>query len=491
VERPGGRKLPAWWPWLVLVGAVGIALALGFYRLGVRPFWYDEAFSHNVARLGGSRLLTTIFRGDPSMGLYYLLLHGWLALGDGEAAIRSFSVLAGAATVPFVFLLGRKLFDTPTALIASILLPLNGFFVEQSQEARGYTLVMLLATISTLLFVRAIEKQEARWWFSYGAVAGLSVFAHAFALWVIVAQALCSLFLGDPSARAKTIRRFGAILALGLVVAIPIIRVVFGSERYGFIGLPRSDDVAAQIAVLLGHHSWFLLLALFLVCLAAARFFRAIYDKEPDVQRNYGIVLLWFFVPLIGSLLGSFIKPMFAPRFLTPCLPAFVLLVAAGISQVKHKGAVGMLVALLATTSFMGALRWFEDPAARKNLPWREASSYVMSRGRDGDAVVFDGAASATPFTYYRLTADDPPTFTYPYLPPTSNDGQAEARIDDGLEAFRTMSPQPKRVWLIVSSGGFKDAILGVLDASYRLEDDHNFDLLDVRLYELGVAPSE
>ena len=59
------------------------------------------------------------------MALYYVLLHGWLGLGEGEAAVRLLSVLCAAATIPVVYLLALQLFDGATAALAALLTALN------------------------------------------------------------------------------------------------------------------------------------------------------------------------------------------------------------------------------------------------------------------------------------------------------------------------------------------------------------------------------
>src|ERR1700738_1938271 len=57
-------------------------LALGFnlYRLGTPSIWFDEAFSVELARQPLPLLWHIIFGLEPNMELYYLLLHGWLAV---------------------------------------------------------------------------------------------------------------------------------------------------------------------------------------------------------------------------------------------------------------------------------------------------------------------------------------------------------------------------------------------------------------------------
>ena len=64
------------------------------------------------------------------MGLYYVLLHGWIALGDSEFTVRALSAIFAVATIPVVYGLTRRIFRGRAALTAALLLALNSFFIS-------------------------------------------------------------------------------------------------------------------------------------------------------------------------------------------------------------------------------------------------------------------------------------------------------------------------------------------------------------------------
>ena len=88
-------------------------------------------------------------------GAYYLLLRGWLHLGDSVAWIRGLSVIFAVAAIPAIFLLGRKMLGTSFGLISALLLSVNAFQVRYAQEARSYSLLVLLLIVSSYFFVSA------------------------------------------------------------------------------------------------------------------------------------------------------------------------------------------------------------------------------------------------------------------------------------------------------------------------------------------------
>src|ERR1700722_18761821 len=69
------------------------AAVLRFSYLGRKPFWFDECFSVEAARLSWHKLLPLLWRREANMSLYYLMLRGWLHFGSSPFFVRSFSVM--------------------------------------------------------------------------------------------------------------------------------------------------------------------------------------------------------------------------------------------------------------------------------------------------------------------------------------------------------------------------------------------------------------
>ena len=162
---PSNRRLPALHFTLLVI--LLLAASLRFYRLDAQSFWNDEG---NSARLS-ERTIDLIVEGTASdihPPGYYLLLHYWRAIfGHSEFALRALSDVAGLALVLFTYLLGRRIFDRATGLMAAFLGAVSPFAIYYSQEARMYALLGALAAASTYILVRVLERardkmQEAR-----------------------------------------------------------------------------------------------------------------------------------------------------------------------------------------------------------------------------------------------------------------------------------------------------------------------------------------
>src|SRR5439155_14448315 len=197
-EAPGLRpqqRTSSLHEWAIVVLITAAAAVLRFYALSAKSFWFDEGVSVAIARLGWYDFAHILWRREANMSLYYMLLRPWLHLGSSEAFIRSLSVLFALATIPAVYLLGRKLFDSRVGLIAALLLAVNAYHVRYSQEARSYALMTFLCVLSSLYFVKSLEEPSRRNRALYLVSSVLAVYAQFFAELLILAQWLSLRFL--------------------------------------------------------------------------------------------------------------------------------------------------------------------------------------------------------------------------------------------------------------------------------------------------------
>lgn len=148
-------------PWLVIV----ITLVGGFLRvllLSTKGLWLDETFSIWMASHGVVELLHWLVKIDQHPPLYYLLLHYWIALnGDTPYAVRLLSVLFGAATIPLIYLIGKRLSGVVMGLVAAVLLALSLFNIYFAQETRMYTLLTFNAAVAMYALVRLLTDPRA------------------------------------------------------------------------------------------------------------------------------------------------------------------------------------------------------------------------------------------------------------------------------------------------------------------------------------------
>ena len=124
-------------------------LFLRGYKVSRDPLWFDELYGYQLAQLGPVAIVRNT-RFVPHPPLFYLIQ--WAAAGFGQSQTewgwRWLSVTSGAATVPLVFLVIRRLTNFWPALLSSILFVLAPAHLYFSQESRPYALITLISVTS-------------------------------------------------------------------------------------------------------------------------------------------------------------------------------------------------------------------------------------------------------------------------------------------------------------------------------------------------------
>src|SRR5215469_7572880 len=149
-----------WAHWLTLLLLLLAGVVLRFRSVGAKPFWFDEGFSVEVARIDWRNFLHLMWWREANMSLYYVLLRAWLHFGESPFFIRSFSVIVSVATLPAIYWVAKLLYDRRVALIAAALFAFSAYSVRYAQEARSYALFTLLATLSSGFLISWLRQAQ-------------------------------------------------------------------------------------------------------------------------------------------------------------------------------------------------------------------------------------------------------------------------------------------------------------------------------------------
>jgi uncharacterized membrane protein len=103
--------------------------------------------------------------------LYYVIVRFWVQwFGNSVAVTRSLSALISLLTFPCVYWLCLELFGSPmTGWMAIALMAVSPFHVVYAQEAREYSLWIVMILLSSAAFLRAIRLQTRLSWGIYAA----------------------------------------------------------------------------------------------------------------------------------------------------------------------------------------------------------------------------------------------------------------------------------------------------------------------------------
>jgi mannosyltransferase len=222
------------WGWLAAL--VVLAVLLRIVALN-QQLWFDEIVTlldsaHNPL----SRIVTTYNSQNQHM-LYSILAHYSMRwFGEQPWALRLPAVLFGVASVPALYFFGRLVTTNREALLASALMTINYQHIWFSQNARGYTGMVLWALLASIFFVRGAREGQTRDWVCYGLVGSLGIYTHLMMAFVVVGHGILYVWL--LASRARSLGRassnfflplYGFALsgALSLLLYGPVISRIF------------------------------------------------------------------------------------------------------------------------------------------------------------------------------------------------------------------------------------------------------------------------
>lgn len=188
---------------MVLILILGAFLRL--YHLDSKSLWYDEIVTavisdkdNDLATVLGYALrrIPNVELGQISLEaparppLYFLLAHLFLQLGSSDFLIRFPAALLGILGIAAIYLVGTILFGKREGVLSAFLLSISTFHIRYSQETRYYSLFALLSLISLYFFYRGVRSDNWRWWGGFAASTLLNLYAHHFAIFILLAQGI-------------------------------------------------------------------------------------------------------------------------------------------------------------------------------------------------------------------------------------------------------------------------------------------------------------
>ena len=366
------NKNKRWWntiPFPVIVGGLLllitiIAALLRFYEIDKLSFWQDELFETGFIKVNLKDLVPIILQKDINMLSYDIIVNFWAKLvpSISEGSLRSLSALFSIASIPVVFLLGKSLSidkkkATAVGLVAAFLVTINAYNIQYAQEFRAYSLVFLLTALSTFLFIKAVEKNSPIWWIGYSVISAIAIYSHLFAAFILIAQATSLLFLLRKNIHKVPFKGIIASFATIFILTIPLIFAAHsqGSAQIAWIQTPTPEAIEAFLTEITGNQGG-LLVALYIYTAIAGVIIEAIrVNKQGEVFSKWKLVLIAcsLILPVVLTLLISFIKPIFVDRYLLFIMPYLAIFAAYGIvsfvdlDKWKSRNFIGVVLLLI------------------------------------------------------------------------------------------------------------------------------------------------
>ena len=118
-----------------------------------------------------------------------------MILGETILAVRLTSAIAGTLSVLFVYLLSRQLFNPSIALMAAAFLATLPYNVHFSRIGVNNVIDGLMSSLLFWLIAKALQKNNARYYYSAGIVGGLCIYTYAGTRLALIIGILIILFV--------------------------------------------------------------------------------------------------------------------------------------------------------------------------------------------------------------------------------------------------------------------------------------------------------
>ncbi len=397
----------------MLVGALSVVGVLLRLRIAHQTLFADELSTYWIVTgrsLGG--VWSIVGHRYPwgatteiSPPLYFMA--AWLTTQLGHAAelVRGPSLLAGALSIPVIYLLGRRTVGRRAALVATALTALSPFMIYYSAEARPYALMMLLVMVSTLAMLAAVDDGRARWWVLYAVASCAAVYAHYTCVFVLGAQLVWVMWAHPELRRPALLANVAAIAGVlpwapGMIhqlnstttaifsalspFTVPYVR---SSLEHWALGFPYAD--VGGLGVLPGRLALLLLgLAAIIVVVGVGAEVRRrgrVTGLAGCDRRVLLILVLLLATPVGEAVVSAFSTHLLGVRNLAASWPAFALSLGAVLIAAGPR--LGLAAAGLAIAAFaLGAGKMLEPRFQRPDV--QALASYIDRHAAAGDAVV-------------------------------------------------------------------------------------------------------
>lgn len=375
--------------------------------------WTDEAATISAASRTLPQLWQMAHNIDAVHATYYAFMHVWVELfGVGQFTLRLPSALAVGVSTSVTYLLGRRLADHPTGLLAAVVFAVLPRTTWMGLEARPYAFSTLLAVASTLVLVVLVRHRpqprpgarSALLLVAYALLAGCGIAVNIYLALLLVAHGITLLLTPRISWRLRG-AWFTASVG-GVLLASPVVWTAlhqtgqlgggaFGPGRWirnvivnqWFLGETPTLSTGGGSFDLSFGSSW-KLASIALAGLCWLLVAHAVLNRR-RVRDLLTWSLPWVVVPtLVIGLYSVAIHNFYNARYFSYATPGIALLVASGLVALRRpwlKVLVAALVLLTTAPVYVSQRTVY----AKSSTDWSGVARFVAANRGERQAVYF------------------------------------------------------------------------------------------------------
>jgi Dolichyl-phosphate-mannose-protein mannosyltransferase len=448
-----GPLLPA----AATVASVALLVWLALPTVWWTPLNVDEELTLRISDFSFAHVFHIVSTERGGGPLHFWLEHFLLGWWPGLGSLRIPSLVFICLALPAVALIARKLLGNEASAGVVVLTAASPIPVLYATFGRPHTLLFAWLMWSTLLALTAAERGDRRLWAAAGAVLGLSVFVHPTAP-LYAGTALIAALLYAPQAPRTVLRQaWPGLLAFAVTFVPYYVRTmhVLG-DRYGissgatrgrtFSGQPVWEDARHFIAPSAHDVNYFTVLAAIgIVALLRQRRYRVLAFCALTVAAP---IVFFSVVPASGD------SALFFDRYMIPVIPAFLVVVMAGVlTLARFAGPFGLLV-VAAVVGFLLVHELHYDLRHRDRTQAINIQAVTHAAARQPAGSVLFGSTGTSGTLFSSFDYGHPANLLDRYV--ALSDGLLQFVDDDACERALpfVQGPQTRRygIWLFYAA---------------------------------------
>jgi mannosyltransferase len=371
--------------------AFALNLVLRLYKIDLSPLSYDESISAKDTLLNFGHIKHEA-EWDSNPPFYHYCLWIWAKLfGISAFALRSFSALLCSVTMLISAFFFWKNYSMRSAVVFIVLFSLHPVIFYYSQEARCYSLLLLLASLTLISFRNFLVAPSTKTVAILGLLNFLLIYTHYITFYIPLFEVLIVVLFERSAIKWLSLSALLSLVLVFVRFTKGQFQLILGtspnSSSRAWLKKATFDDLIHFMTRMYFHYILFILLVGFMVYLT----YKNRYSDNSKKRTLQFLLLLSVVIPILHFIVGLYV-PIFVDRYILYSVMFSLIMLSISVDYFRCSY---VLVALFACFSAFNLKLTYE-----KDFDMRSVASYVKSNQNNRPVIIHTKDLFGL-FTYY------------------------------------------------------------------------------------------
>lgn len=387
----------------ILISILLITSFLRLYHLDFQSAWADEVLNlkESETSLSFKEVYDIVLFRDSTSFLYIFSVHYLsILIGHTIFTARLISAVSGILSVFYIYKLGNLIYNKRVGYFAAILLSVNLFHIEYSQEGRSYSLLTLFVIIAFYRLIIFINKTNLLNAIYLGFFTGLVTNAHPIGILNVASIYLLIFFvlilIKTKKEKLKLLKYSIISFAITLIVFYFIYPIVLAASQIKSFWIPEPtyEGIKQVFIDVIGRSELLLLFVMIAIVYTGVKTIISFKTNKKLILQNklflaYLILFLWIFVEVSIVIIKSYIGvSIVLSRYLIAILPASLLMLALAIELINIKLIKYVIITFLVCFSIYSIFYTKNYYNTITKAQFDKIENFIVKSNRNNDKIV-------------------------------------------------------------------------------------------------------